>query len=84
VYWYENPESGKVKLPRGWWVDYKVGDKGWTRMKRPPREPYGLDRDKFNVVRPRSVLACDAVSIRILPQVGFCMGVHEMKVEFEE
>lgn len=83
IYWYENPGSGAVKLPRGWWVDYRVGDGDWTRMKRHAADSYGLDKDKFNAVRPDATLRCDAVSIRILPQVGFCMGVHEIRVEFQ-
>ena len=40
--------------------------------------------DEFNVVRPAATLTCDAISIRILPQVGFCMGVHEVQVQFEQ
>ena len=27
---------------------------------------------------------CDAISIRILPQVGFCMGVHEIQLQFDD
>jgi len=84
VYWYENPESGKVKLPRGWWVDYRIGDGDWTRMKRHVDDSFGLERGKFNVVRPKDPLRCDAISIRILPQVGYCMGVHEIQVEFKD
>jgi len=84
VYWYEDPNSGKVKLPRNWWVDYKVDDGDWTRMKRRKDDSFGLERDQFNVVRPKAPLRCDAISIRILPQVGFCMGVHEIQVEFED
>jgi hypothetical protein len=53
-------------------------------MKKYVTDDYGLERDKFNVIRPAAPLKCDAISIRILPQVGFCMGVHEIKVEFDE
>jgi len=86
VYWYEEPggEGEKIRLPRGWWVDYRVADGDWTRMKKYVTDDYGLERDKFNVVRPAAPLECDAISIRILPQVGFCMGVHEIQVEFDE
>ena len=86
VYWYEESggEGEKVRLPRDWWVDYRVGDGEWTRMKKYITDDYGLERDKFNVVRPAAPLKCDAISIRILPQVGFCMGVHEIQVEFDE
>ena len=44
---------------------------------------YGLDRDKFHVVRPAGPRICDAIKIRILPTVGHCMGVHEIQIEFE-
>ena len=84
IYWYENPTSGKVKLPRGWWVDYRVGDGNWTRMKKHVGDSFGLERDKFNAVRPKVPVRCDAVSIRVLPQVGYCMGIHEIRVEFVE
>ena len=86
VYWYEEPggEGEKIRLPRDWWVDYRVGEGDWTRMKKYVTDNYGLQRDKFNVVRPEAPLRCDAISIRILPQVGFCMGVHEIQVDFAE
>ena len=86
VYWYEESggEGEKVRLPRGWWVDYRIGDGEWTRMKKYITDDYGLERDKFNVVRPAAPLKCDAISIRILPQVGFCMGVHEIQLQFDD
>lgn len=84
VYWCEDANGEKVRLPRGWWVDYRIGESDWTRMKKYVTDNYGLERDTFNVVRPAAPLRCDAVSIRILPQVGFCMGVQEVQVEFEE
>lgn len=86
VYWYE--ESGgdgeKVRLPRDWWIDYRADTGEWTRMKKYVTDDYGLERDKFNVVRPAAPLACDAVRIRILPQVGYCMGVHEIQLQLED
>jgi hypothetical protein len=53
-------------------------------MKRYVTDDYGLERDKSNVVRPAAPLTCDAISIRILPQVGYCMGVHEIQLGFDE
>ena len=86
VYWYE--ESGgdgeKVRLPRNWWVECRKGEGEWTKMKTYITDDYGLQRDKFNVVRPAAPLKCDAISIRILPQVGYCMGVHEIQLDFDE
>jgi hypothetical protein len=64
-------------------VDYRISDGEWTRMKKHLTDDYGLERDQFNVVRPAAPLRCDALSIRILPQVGFCMGVHEIQLEFD-
>jgi hypothetical protein len=84
IYWYEDTKGEKVRLPRGWWVDYRIGEGDWMRMKKYVTDEYGLERDKFNVVRPEAPLKCDALSIRILPQVGFCMGVHEIQLEFDE
>jgi hypothetical protein len=84
IYWYEEAKGEKVRLPRGWWVDYRVDDGDWTRMKKYVTDDYGLQPDQFNVVRPAAPLRCAAVRIRILPQVGFCMGVHEIQLDFEE
>jgi hypothetical protein len=84
IYWYEDANGEKVRLPRGWWVDYRIGNGDWTRMRKNATDEYGLEPDKFNVVRPEAPLRCDALSIRILPQVGFCMGVHEIGIEFAE
>jgi len=86
VYWYEEPggEGEKIRLPRDWWVDYRISDGDWTRMKKYVTDDYGLERNKFNVVRPAAPLKCDAISIRILPQVGYCMGVHEIQLEFDD
>ena len=53
-------------------------------MKKYITDFYGLERDTFNVVRPEAALTCDAIQIRILPQVGFSMGVHEIQVRFED
>jgi len=84
IYWYEDADGEKVRLPRGWWVDYRIGDGDWQRMKRHPDDAFGLQRDRFNAVRPADNLECDAISIRILPQVGYCMGVHELRVAFDK
>jgi len=83
VYWYEEPggEGALVRLPRKWWVEYRVGEGDWIRMKKYVTDDYGLERDKFNVVRPDAALKCDGLRIRILPQVGFCMGVHEIELQ---
>ena len=53
-------------------------------MKKYVTDNYGLQRDKFNVVRPEAPLKCDAISIRIVPQVGYCMGVHEIRLDLGE
>lgn len=86
IYWYEQPggEGEKVRLPRDWWIETRVGEGEWTRMKKYVTDDYGLERDQFNVVRPAAPITCDGLSIRILPQVGYCMGVHEIRVEFAE
>ncbi len=86
VFWYEEEggEGEKVRLPRNWWVESRVGEGEWSKMKTYITDDYGLDRNKFNVVRPTAPLKCDAISIRILPQVGFCMGVHEIQLQFDD
>ena len=85
VYWYEEPKGeDNVRLPREWWVDYRVGDGDWIRMKKYITDFYGLERNTFNAVRPSSAITCDAIRISVLPQVGYCMGIHEIQIGFEE
>jgi len=62
----------------------KIDDGEWQRMKRYATDFYGLERDKFNFVRPAASLTCDAIRISILPQVGYCMGIHEIQLDIEE
>jgi hypothetical protein len=83
-YWYQDIDGERVRLPRGWWVEYRIGEGDWIRMKKYVTDDYGLEPDKFNVVRPVAPLTCDALSIRVLPQVGFCMGIHEIQLEFDD
>ena len=75
---------GKIFTDYLFLMDYKKGEGDWKRMKRHVTDFYGLDRDKFNVVRPAATLTCDAIKIRILPTVGYCMGVHQIRIEFQE
>ncbi len=84
VYWYGD-ESGEVRLPREWWVDYKDGEEDdWKRMNKYVTDFYGLEPNTFNFVRPAATLSCDAICISVLPQVGYCMGIHEIQIEFED
>jgi hypothetical protein len=83
VYWYEDT-GNNILTPRGWWVDYKKGESDWQRMKKYVTDFYGLEKDTFNYVRPDATLSCDAIRIRVLPQVGYCMGIHEIQIEFED
>ncbi len=84
IYWYEDTKDGKVKLPREWWVDYKTDGDEWRRMEKYVTDFYGLERDAFNYVRPAAMLTCDAIRISVLPQVGYCMGIHEIQLDIEE
>ena len=83
VYWYENPEND-VKVPREWWIDYKVGDGDWKRMEKYVTDFYGLEKDTFNFVRPEMAMECDAIRIGILPQQEHCMGIHEIQLGIKE
>jgi len=82
VYWYEHHKD-KIELPREWWIEYKIEEGRWKRMNKYITDFYGLNRDTFNQVRPEAPLTCDALRICILPQVGYCMGIHEIELDFE-
>lgn len=84
VYWYEDSNKEDVKLPREWWVDYKTKDGEWKRMDKYVTDFYGLERDRFNFVRPAATMHCDAIRISILPKVGHCVGIHEIEIDSED
>jgi len=83
VYWYEDTTGEKVRLPRDWWVEYKNDDGEWRHMKKYITDFYGLKKDTFNMVRPEKPLTCDAIRICVLPTVEYCMGIHEIELDFE-
>jgi len=53
-------------------------------MKKYVTDFYGLEKNTFNFVRPEATLSCDAIRVSVLPQVGYCMGIHEIQLEFED
>jgi len=83
VYWCED-RSNDIRTPRRWWIDYKKGESDWQRMKKYVTDFYGLEKSTFNFVRPEATLSCDAIRVSVLPQVGYCMGIHEIQLEFED
>lgn len=83
VFWYEDEHATNVRLPRDWWVEYRNGNGQWERMPKYVTDFYGLKENTFNMVRPETTLTCDAIRICVLPQVGYCMGIHEIELAFE-
>ena len=83
VFWYEDEDGQEVRLPRDWWVEYRASDGQWQRMPKYVTDFYGLKENTFNMVRPETTLTCDAIRISILPQVGYCTGIHEIELAFD-
>ncbi len=77
VYWYDDTGRGECRLPASWQVLYKVGDK-WQPVEN--LDPYGLDKDVYNLVGFRPVLT-QALRLEIQLQQGFSAGIYEWKVK---
>jgi DUF1680 family protein len=77
VYWFDDTGRGGCRIPESWRILYKTGN-SW----RPAvaRDPYGLEKDKYNVVR-FSPVRTSALRLEIRLQEKFSAGIHEWKVE---
>ena len=77
VYWYDDTGRGECRVPASWQVLYKSGEE-WRRVQN--LEPYGLEKDTYNVIRFRPVRT-QALRLEIQLQPGFSAGIHEWKVK---
>ncbi len=77
VYWYDDTGRGECRVPAAWQVLYKTGDE-WRPVEN--LDPYGLEKDAFNIMRFRPVRT-QALRLEIKLQQNFSAGIHEWKVK---
>ncbi|NQV34930.1 MAG: glycoside hydrolase family 127 protein, partial [Phycisphaeraceae bacterium] len=76
-------EKGPLEARASFPTEPKSDHDDWKRMKKYVTDFYGLEPNQFNMVRPDAPLTCNRLRISVLPQQGYCMGIHEIQVEFE-
>jgi DUF1680 family protein len=77
VYWFDDTGRGGVRVPASWRVLYRDGNT-WRPVEA--TGPYGVDRDRYNVVSFKSVTT-SALRLEVTMQKDFSAGVQEWKVK---
>jgi hypothetical protein len=76
IYWFDDTGMGECRLPASWKAFYKSGDQ-WIPVKT--SGVYGVDKDKYNVVRFTPVKTT-ALRLEIQLPEKFSAGIQEWKV----
>jgi len=76
VYWFDDTGVGECRVPREWKAFYRSNGQ-WIPLKN--LDPYGVDKDRYNVVRVTPAKT-DAVRLEIHLPEKFSTGIHEWRV----
>jgi DUF1680 family protein len=82
VYWISDARTTTL-LPASWQLEYLTGD-GWKPFPVYMTDSYGLEEDRYNVVRPSTALSCLGLRMKLTPQAGKSVGIAEIKVGIED
>ncbi len=80
VYWYD--DAGGVQLPKEWKVEILQGGE-WKPFELYVTDAYEIKKDKYNVVHPSAKIEVEGVKILMTPIESSCVGILELKLEFE-
>ena len=72
-----------VRFPKEWSLEVKQDGK-WKSFELYTTDRYDTRANRYNVVHPAAPLTCDAIRIRMIPQEGACVGILEVRAEFEK
>jgi hypothetical protein len=78
VYWISDVRTTTL-LPASWGLEYLTGGE-WKPFPVYVTDSYGLEEDRYNVVRPSAVLSCSGLRMKLRPQAGKSVGIAEIKV----
>ncbi|MDR2764952.1 MAG: glycoside hydrolase family 127 protein [Tannerella sp.] len=78
VFWISDARTTTL-LPASWKLEY-LTDGEWKPFPVYMTDSYGLEEDKYNVVRPSSALSCSGIRMKLTPQTGKSVGIAELKV----
>jgi DUF1680 family protein len=76
VYWFDDTGGGSCRVPAGWKLFYKTGDK-WLPV---AGAAYGVAKDAWNTVKFAPVRTT-ALRLEIQEQKDWSVGVHEWKIK---
>jgi hypothetical protein len=76
VYWFDDTGEGECRVPASWKAFYRAGDT-WLPVKN--LGPFGVEKDKFNVVK-FAAIRTPALRLEIQLPEKFSAGIQEWKV----
>lgn len=77
VYWFDDTGTGECRVPESWKLYYKKGN-GWMPVKN--LNPYGVEKDKYNLVK-FSPVTTTGLRVEIKCQEKFSAGIQEWRVK---
>lgn len=77
VYWFDDTGEGECRVPESWKL-YYLKDGQWIEVKT--TDKYGVEKDKYNVVRFSPVLT-KGLKVELKLQKDFSAGIQEWKVK---
>ena len=77
VYWFDDTGRGYCRVPASWRLLWWNGSE-WKPVET--KDPFGVEKDKFNVVRFKPVKS-DRFRIEVSLRRGFSGGVLEWKLD---
>jgi len=78
IYWFDDTGHGGVRVPKSWKLLYKDANGAWKPVET--ADPFGVERNKYNVVRFRPVTT-SALRLELTMQPNVSAGVQEWKVK---
>ncbi len=76
VYWFDDTGQGQCRVPASWQILYRSGST-WKPVAN--IDPYGVEKDTFNLVRFQP-LRTTALRLEIQLPEKFAAGIHEWRV----
>lgn len=80
VYWFDDTGRGQVRVPASWRVLYNDGHEWKPVEPSSATAPYGVDKDRFNVVSFKPV-ETNGLRLEVTMQKEWSAGVQEWRVK---
>ena len=80
VYWMQ--DHSDVKFPAEWFLEIRQ-DGEWQPLELYVTDHYETRANQYNVVRPAASVQCDAIRLQMTPREDACLGILELRADFE-